>query len=204
MPAVSAKVGRVKNAGSSAAAQGVSCRDHEPISALLSAVSRAFVKEPDGDVPDDLPQRSFSPHPNRVTPRGLALLRAQLAIARERLAVLPADAAASAKQGIERDVAWLEARVATAIVVQAPLQQDRVGLGATVTMVDDAGEQHRYRIGGEGDEAVPDQGSVSWVSPLAQTLDGARIGDVVTWPRPAGDLEIEVIGIRYDDADPQP
>ena len=34
-------------------------------------MSRAFVKEPDGDeVADDLPERKISPHPNYVTPRG--------------------------------------------------------------------------------------------------------------------------------------
>ena len=42
-------------------------------------VSRAFVKEPDGEaVGDDAPELPVSPHPNRVTPRGLALLRAEM------------------------------------------------------------------------------------------------------------------------------
>ena len=42
-------------------------------------MSRAFVKEPDGDeVADDLPERKISPHPNYVTPRGQQLLQEQL------------------------------------------------------------------------------------------------------------------------------
>ena len=42
-------------------------------------MSRAFVKEPDGDeVADDLPERKISPHPNYVTPCGHQLLQKQL------------------------------------------------------------------------------------------------------------------------------
>jgi transcription elongation GreA/GreB family factor len=37
---------------------------------------------------------------------------------------------------------------------------------------------------------------VSWVSPLARALLGARTGDSVVWRRPAGDLEIEVARIE--------
>ena len=40
-------------------------------------MSRAFVKEPDGDqVADDQPELPQSPHPNYVTPTGLAALEA--------------------------------------------------------------------------------------------------------------------------------
>ena len=39
------------------------------------SVSRAFVKEPDGGEPiEPLPDRPISPHPNFVTPEGLALI----------------------------------------------------------------------------------------------------------------------------------
>ena len=42
-------------------------------------MSRAFVKEPDGDeVADDLLERKISPHPNYVTPHGQQLLQEQL------------------------------------------------------------------------------------------------------------------------------
>ena len=50
-------------------------------------MSRAFVKEPDGaDAFEELPERPVSPHPNYVTPHGLALIDA--AIAREREALV--------------------------------------------------------------------------------------------------------------------
>ena len=37
-------------------------------------MSRAFVKEADGDEAEDLPPRPVSPHPNYVTPQGAAWL----------------------------------------------------------------------------------------------------------------------------------
>ena len=79
-------------------------------------MSRAFVKE-DGPDNEPLPDLPISPHPNYVTPRGLAALRsrltetqAQLATLKtrtERLDRLPEKAA-------ERDIRYLEARLATA------------------------------------------------------------------------------------------
>ena len=42
-------------------------------------MSRAFVKEPDGDeIADDLPERKISSHPNYVTPHGQQLLQDKL------------------------------------------------------------------------------------------------------------------------------
>jgi transcription elongation GreA/GreB family factor len=32
---------------------------------------------------------------------------------------------------------------------------------------------------------------------LARALDGAEIGDIVVWVRPAGDLNLEVVAIAY-------
>ncbi len=38
---------------------------------------------------------------------------------------------------------------------------------------------------------------VSWISPLAAALLEARVGDLVTWKRPAGEVELEVLAIDY-------
>ena len=38
---------------------------------------------------------------------------------------------------------------------------------------------------------------MSWVSPLARALVGAKVGQSVTWKRPAGDLELDILSIRY-------
>jgi len=38
---------------------------------------------------------------------------------------------------------------------------------------------------------------VSWMSPVARAMIGARAGDTVKWRRPAGEVELEVLEIRY-------
>ena len=62
---------------------------------------------------------------------------------------------------------------------------------------EDHGVQRRIRIVGD-DEADAAVGDVSWASPLAHTLIGARVGDAVIWRRPAGEAEIEILAVQYD------
>lgn len=161
-------------------------------------MSRAFIKEAEDDAPEDLPVRPPSPYPNLVTARGLAQLRAALAAEQERVASTPADERA-ARRRIEAHIAWLEDRIAAARLVTAPPQPGRVGFGATVQVATASEAPRRWQIVGE-DEAAPDQGLISWRSPLARALDGAQVGDVVTWSRPAGEVEVEVLAI--DDPEP--
>ncbi|MEH6419512.1 GreA/GreB family elongation factor [Pseudomonas sp. CGJS7] len=163
-------------------------------------MSRAFVKEGDGDEnPGDLPELPISEHPNYVTPRGMALLRSRLDDAARRVAALDMDAVGAKldRAHIEREMRWLQARILGAITI-APERQpaDRVAFGARVELVDDQGQEYRYRIVGE-DEADPEHGLISWVSPLARALHGARVDEAVTWKRPAGDLLVEVLAIEY-------
>ena len=163
-------------------------------------MSRAFVKEQDMEQADELGELPLSPHPNYVTARGLELLRARLTEMQQRLAALGKDAfgAELERARIERELRWLSARVGSAQLISSATQShDRVGFGAAVNLADaDSGAALGYRIVGE-DEADPEQGLVSWVSPLAKALSGARVGEVVTWKRPAGDVELEVLGIAY-------
>jgi transcription elongation GreA/GreB family factor len=164
-------------------------------------VSRAFVREPDGDaVTDDQPERPISPHANYVTETGLAKLTAALAACEAERDALKAEADlahASHLAQLERDGRYYEARLQSALLVDAARQpHDRAAFGAWVTVADEDGEQATYRIVGE-DEAEPGEGLISYVSPLARALEGAAVGELVTWRRPAGDLELEVVEIRY-------
>jgi len=164
-------------------------------------MSRAFVKDNDGDAQDALPELPISTHPNYVTPRGLAMLRERLAAVlgrRDALKMNEQDALAQRNElaALERDLRYLNARVASAIEVDLSRQpHDRVAFGATVTVDSDEGER-RWQIVGE-DEADAEHGLVSYVSPLATALLGARVGDEVRWQRPAGDMTIEVVRIDY-------
>lgn len=161
-------------------------------------MNRAFVRESDGDDAGDLPDLPVSEYPNYVTPRGMALLRARLDETQARLANIDPDAESARldRAHAEREQRWLQGRVLAAIPVSVPADPGRVGFGAAVELVDQDDTAYRYRIVGE-DEADPEHGLVSWVSPLARALNGARVGDSVTWKRPAGDLDVEVIAIDW-------
>lgn len=165
-------------------------------------MSRAFVKENDLEhAGTDLPERPQSEHPNYVTPTGLAELRAQAEqFERERLRLAPHKDDPVIRQRmamIDRDLRYVQGRLERAIPVDPTGQaNDAVLFGAIVNLEDENGEHHEYAIVGE-DEADIARNKVSWVSPLARALIGARVGDTVRWRRPAGDLELEITGIQY-------
>lgn len=166
-------------------------------------MSRAFVRELDTELPEDVPERPLSPHPNRVTPQGLAQLQQRLQAVERQLARLGDEEVGQLLERAElgREQRWLQARIAGAIVVAAPRDPERVEFGASVELLDEQERRYCYRIVGE-DEAEPERGRVSWISPLARALMGARIGDEVVWPRPAGDRRVEVLSIRYEQGPP--
>ena len=162
-------------------------------------MSRAFVKEDDGAPGEPLPERPISEHPNYVTPSGLAQLEARLQeLEAERLELArDDDDAAERLRYVERELRYYRRRLETAVPVDPARQPDSVvAFGATVTVDDGSGVQQGYTIVGE-DEADPDAGLVSWVSPLSRVLEGARVGDRVRWRRPAGALDLIVVAIDY-------
>ena len=71
-----------------------------------------------------------------------------------------------------------------------PTSIDVVAFGSIVTFRRGDGRVQKYRIVGE-DEADPKAGSISFVSPVAKSLMGKAVGDIVG----AGDQEIEIIAI---------
>ncbi len=142
---------------------------------------------------------------NYVTPRGMSQLQARRDSVRAELATLPGDgddaatpAAAPQRAWLERELHALDQRLGSATEVDPERQPaGQVAFGATVTLDSEEGRQ-RWQIVGE-DEADLAHGRVSYRSPLARALLGARVGDEVSWSRPAGDLPIEVLAIDYRD-----
>ncbi len=164
-------------------------------------MNKAFTKEEDGGGPQRLPDLPISPHPNHVTPRGLAQLEARKADLEAQILRLRGHGDSMADSYplavAERDLRYVEARLASAILVAPPDDPPgHVGFGATVTVADEDGAEARYTIVGE-DEADPASGLISAHSPLARALLEARIGDVVDWPKPAGLVTLEVLDIAY-------
>ncbi len=151
-------------------------------------MSRAFVKE-DAGGDETLPDRPVSPHPNYVTPAGLAWIEAEMARLQAALAAAGDDR--SARAAIERDLRYWRARRASAEMIPPPTDASRVRFGATVTIERDNGRRQVWRIVGE-DEADPKAGTLSHVSPLARALAGKSVGDTV--PVADGAAEIVAIG----------
>ncbi len=95
---------------------------------------------------------------------------------------------------IDRRIRFLTKRLEIAEVTDPSVHfgNDQVFFGATVTYVDQAGNERSVTILGI-DEVDTSQGQISWVSPVARTLLKARAGDVLQLVTPAGVDEIEVL-----------
>ena len=154
-------------------------------------MSRAFVKEEEGgEAFEDLPDRPISPHPNFVTPEGLALIEAELTRLHEEHAAAQASEDKIALAKTSRDLRYWTARRASAQVVHPPQDASEVHFGSTVTIQRDDGRRQTFRIVGE-DESDPAKGTISYVSPVAKALTGKGIGDVVH----AGGSDAEIVDI---------
>jgi transcription elongation GreA/GreB family factor len=159
-------------------------------------VSVAFTKEDSAETAAEtqLPDRPVSPHPNLVTEAGLKALEQQLQQAREAYETAQQidDVNERRRQGALplRDARYFAERVRTAQVMPAPASNDIVAFGSTVTFKRDDGRVQKYHIVGE-DEADPKAGSISFVSPVARSLMGKAVGDVVGTPP----QELEIVTI---------
>ncbi|MDB5659195.1 MAG: transcription elongation factor [Cypionkella sp.] len=164
-------------------------------------MSRAFVKEGDGGL-DPLPDLPLSPHPNYVTPRGLAALQSRLRDLQTTLATLKARAERLDKlpeAAAERDIRYIEARLRTAILIDpTTLLLREVAFGLSVTVRAEDGSQTSYEITGE-DEADATLHRIAPQSPLARALIGAQVGDEVIWRKPSGPVSLEIIQISHAD-----
>ena len=162
-------------------------------------MSRAFVKEDAADL-EPLPDLPVSPHPNYVTPAGLAALQQRLHATQSQLATLRARADRLDKlpeAAAERDIRYLESRLRSALLIDPARQPlDSVAFGLSVTIATEDGTETTYTIVGE-DEADPAQGLITAHSPLARALIGAEVGDIVNWRRPSGSEALEILKIAH-------
>ena len=181
-------------------------------------MSKAFTRE--GDAPEEeIEVEPWVPRgpKNYITPLGHMRLRSELKalveVERPELVKTVAWAASNGDRSenadylygkkrlreIERRIRFLIKRLEIAEVVDPRDQdQDRVFFGATVTYRDGGGGEHTVSIVGT-DEVDPARGRVSWVSPIARALLKTREGDTVTLSTPAGDEQLEVLRIRYEE-----
>jgi transcription elongation factor GreB len=185
-------------------------------------MSRAFVRESDGDDDDEdvapalkLPAGTR----NYITPAGHARLRSELEhlVKRERPHVVEIVAWAASNgdrsenadyiygkrrlREVDRRIRFLIKRLDAAEVVD-PLsrrdegEDDRVYFGATVTVRNTRDEELTVSIVGV-DEIDTQRGYISWVSPMARALLRAREGDTVTLNTPGGAEDLDILHVRY-------
>lgn len=149
-----------------------------------------------------------------VTPAGLEKLAAELELLHSRRAMLLERIKAEAEDAggrrpsadhldpadelarLDRQVAKLEDRFASAKVVEPDPADGELGVGESARVRDlQSGELVEYRLVGAG-EADPAAGAISYVSPVGSALLGRRVGDVIEVEVPGGLLRLEILEIH--------
>ena len=177
-------------------------------------MSRAFVKETAESAAP--PERMVEDGPNLVTPQGLVQIEGHIARIESAMA---SETNPLLRETLARDLRyWVHQKSTAEVVASAtsPLRHaardtspvrtgeesrrageekiaaDEVMFGSHVVIAR-KGRRQRFRIVGV-DEADPAKGLLSFRSPLAAAIMGARAGDVVEAPEPLG--EIEIVGVE--------
>ena len=151
-----------------------------------------------------------------ITPRGYARLRSELRQIRavdraENVKEIEAalehgdlrenaeyHAAKERQAAIDGRMRYVEHRLAHAQVIDpTSISSDRIGFGATVTVLDlESDEERVYALVGE-DETDTEHGRISITSPIARALIGKTSGDDLLVRLPKGEREFEVIKVEY-------
>ncbi|MEZ4369934.1 MAG: transcription elongation factor GreB [Polyangiaceae bacterium] len=99
---------------------------------------------------------------------------------------------------IDRRVRFLRKRLDNCEVVETSgALLDSVRFGASVKVEDEEGEERVYTLVGP-DESEPSLGYISFQSPIGRALLKKKVGDTVVVQRPAGELELTILEIRYE------
>ena len=182
-------------------------------------MNKAFTKESDNDEFTEAvvqPVDLLPPNvPNYVTPEGARRVREELRrlIDEEKPALemqanarhggdgaLASQSKAKARKKLAEVTArihLLESHIGRFQIVDGRQQgTGTVRFGARVTVMDTEGDELTYLICGV-DEAEPEIGDVSWISPIAKVLLGRKIGDEVTLQLPRGEQLLEIVEIDY-------
>jgi transcription elongation factor GreB len=169
-------------------------------------VSKAFTRESDDESEaEEIP--TFRPHlppgaRNYITREGSERLKQRLNGLLQRKQALAArnnevGAASEADlRKIESTIRRLQQILDSVIVAEIPVDRGKVAFGATVLIRHGSGEEEAYHIVGV-EEADPECGSISWISPLTRALLSRRAGDKVRFQSPAGGEELTILTVRY-------
>lgn len=98
---------------------------------------------------------------------------------------------------IDSRIQYLTQQLNTAEVIN-PVDQSgkKVLFGATVTLQIEDEEERVFQIVG-ADEADISQEKISWLSPLAKSILGVKVGELVRYRSPQGEQEVEIIEVKF-------
>jgi transcription elongation GreA/GreB family factor len=146
-------------------------------------MSRAFTKETGEAAPP--PEKMVEDGPNPVTPEGWREIEAHVARIERAMAD---ETNVLLRETLARDLRYWTARKASAELVPPPSDNGVVAFGARVTIARGPRRQS-FRIVGV-DEADAARGLISFRSPLAAAILGARKGEIIEAPEPLGEIEV--------------
>src|SRR5580765_7217224 len=167
-------------------------------------MSKAFTRESDEaraqEIPSYRPQLPSGAR-NYITLGGADRLKQRLNELLERkraLAIVSNDAgtASQDQQSLESDIRKLQQILDSVVIAKIPADQEKVAFGATVVIRHGNGHEEAYQIVGV-EEADPERGCISWISPLARVLLSRKTGEELKFQSPAGSEELTILSVRY-------
>ncbi len=97
---------------------------------------------------------------------------------------------------VEGRIMTLRAMVRNAVIIEEQGPSDVVRLGSRVTVQEDGMEEPEvYHVVGSA-EVDPLNGRISNESPIGRALMGQRVGAVVSYQAPAGEIRLEILCIE--------
>ena len=153
-------------------------------------MSVAFRREGDDEHLEPKFELPIPPGPNRVTPRGLALIAQRRAALEALIPTLTDEAAIKAAR---RDQRYWSTRQATAEVM-ARATGDVVAFGCTVTLRLNGALRTITLVG--DDEADPPAGLLAFAAPLARAISGGEVGELFDFAGKRDAIEIIAIAVE--------
>lgn len=143
-------------------------------------MSRAFTRTDDSESAiADIGERPVSQHRNLVTQAGLDMIEREVNTLRAELAKAEAEGNRERIALVSRDLRYWNARRENAELSVPDPDSSVVRFGMSVTVEDDDGRRHTWKIVGE-DEADAAHGKISHSSPMAIALFGKSVGELAT------------------------
>jgi transcription elongation factor GreA len=96
---------------------------------------------------------------------------------------------------LEGRILELETLLREAVIVENGAAGEEVGIGSTVVVSVDGGEDETFQVVGVA-EARPREGRISHESPIGMALMGRRVGETVRASTPGGELTLRIVEIH--------